>query len=109
MHPVSARLVFSTCPDANTASLLARTLVAERLAACVNVVGGVVSTYRWQESVQVDDEVLLVIKTTADRLDALQARLLALHRYDVPEFIAIEPDAVEPRYAAWLAEATAAP
>jgi periplasmic divalent cation tolerance protein len=104
---VNARLVFSTCPDANTASQLARTLVAERLAACVNVVGGVVSTYRWQESVQVEDEVLLVIKTTADRLDALQARLVALHRYDVPEFVAIEPVAVEPRYAAWLDASTA--
>lgn len=106
---MNARLVFSTCPDANTAAQLARTLVAERLAACVNVVGGIVSTYRWQDSVQVEDEVLLVIKTTADRIDALQARLLALHRYDVPEFVAIEPSAVEPRYAAWLAEATAPP
>ena len=106
---MTARLVFSTCPDASTAAQLARTLVAERLAACVNVVGGVVSTFRWQDSVQVEDEVLLVIKTTADRIDALKARLLAPHRYDVPEFVAIEPAAVEPRYAAWLTESTAAP
>lgn len=99
---MNARLVFCTCPDADTASRLARALVDERLAACVNAIAGVVSTYRWKDAVHVDDEVLLVIKTTADRLDAMQARLIELHPYDMPEVLAIEPDAGPAPYLAWL-------
>ena len=100
--PVNARLAFCTCPDADTASRLARALVDERLAACVNVVGGVVSTYRWQDAVQIDDEVLLVIKTTADRFEALQARLIELHPYEMPEVLAVEPVSGSAPYLAWL-------
>jgi periplasmic divalent cation tolerance protein len=103
---VTARIVFCTCPDAPTASRLAKTLVEERLAACVNVVGGVASTYRWNGEVQVDDEVLLVIKTMADRFEAMQARLIALHPYDVPEVLAIEPAAGAAPYLAWLERET---
>lgn len=103
---MNARIVFCTCPDAATASGLARTLVDERLAACVNVIGGVVSTYRWQEGVHVDDEALLVIKTTADRLDAMQSRLTALHPYENPEVIAIEPSEGAAPYLAWLERET---
>ncbi len=103
---MTARIVLSTCPDAPTASRLARTLVDERLAACVNVIGGVASTYRWQGEVRVDDEVLLVIKTMADRFEALQARLVALHPYDVPEVLAIEPVAGAAPYLAWLERET---
>jgi len=103
---VSARIVFCTCPDAPTASRLARTLVNERLAACVNVVGGVASTYRWNGEVHVDDEVLLVIKTMADRFEAMQSRLVALHPYDVPEVLAIEPIGGAAPYLAWLERET---
>jgi periplasmic divalent cation tolerance protein len=103
---VNARIVFCSCPDANTAAQLARTLVDERLAACVNVIGGVVSTYRWQETVHVDDEVMLLIKTTADRLEAMRMRLTALHPYEVPEILAVEPVEAAPAYAAWLERET---
>ena len=103
---MTARIVFCTCPDATTASRLARTLVDERLAACVNVVGGIASTYRWDGEVHVDDEALLVIKTTADRFEAMQARLVALHPYDVPEVLAIEPAAGAAPYLAWLERET---
>jgi periplasmic divalent cation tolerance protein len=103
---VTARLVLCTCPDAPTASRLARALVEERLAACVNVVGGVASTYRWNGEVHVDDEVLLVIKTMADRFEAMQARLVALHPYDVPEVLAIEPTGGAAPYLAWLERET---
>jgi periplasmic divalent cation tolerance protein len=103
---VTARIVFCTCPDARTASSLARTLVDERLAACVNVIEGVASTYRWNGEVKVDDEVLLVIKTMADRFEAMQARLFALHPYDVPEVLAIEPAAGAAPYLAWLERET---
>ena len=103
---MTARLVLCTCPDAPTASRLARALVEERLAACVNVVGGVASTYRWNGEVHVDDEVLLVIKTMADRFEAMQARLVALHPYDVPEVLAIEPAGGAAPYLAWLERET---
>jgi periplasmic divalent cation tolerance protein len=103
---VSARIVFCTCPDAPSASRLAKTLVDEHLAACVNVIGGVASTYRWNGEVHVDDEVLLVIKTMADRFEAMQARLVALHPYDVPEVLAIEPAAGAAPYLAWLERET---
>jgi periplasmic divalent cation tolerance protein len=99
---VTARIVFCTCADNETASRLARALVDERLAACVNAVPGVVSTYRWNDAIHNDNEVLLLIKTTADRLDAMQARLLELHPYEIPEVLAIEPIAGAAPYLAWL-------
>lgn len=99
---MNARLVLCTCPNRDTAAGLARTLVDERLAACVNAVPGIVSTYRWQDAVHVDEEVLLVIKTTAGRFEAMQARLVELHPYDVPEVLAIEPAAGAAPYLAWL-------
>jgi periplasmic divalent cation tolerance protein len=88
--PPTIRLVLSTCPDAQAADTLATALVEERLAACVNVLPGVRSTYRWQGRIERDDEVLLLIKTTADRQDALIARLQALHPYELPEAVAVE-------------------
>jgi periplasmic divalent cation tolerance protein len=103
---VTARIAFCTCPDTATASRLAKMLVEERLAACVNVIGGVASTYRWNGEVHVDAEVLLVIKTMADRFEAMEARLVALHPYDVPEVLAIEPDAGAAPYLAWLERET---
>lgn len=103
---MQARIVFCTCPNAESAERIARALVEERLAACVNAMGGLVSTYRWKEAIEVDDEVLLLIKTTADRLDALETRLIELHPYEVPELLAIEPVAGSARYLAWLERET---
>ena len=100
---MNARIVLCTCPDdGTTAARLARALVDERLAACVNVVAGVSSTYRWNGAVETDAEALLVIKTTADRLETMQARLATLHPYEVPELLAIEPAAGSAAYLAWL-------
>ena len=98
--------MLSTCPDPQTADVLARALVDERLAACVNVLPGVVSTYRWQGAVERDEEVLLLIKTTADRQDALVARLQALHPYELPEALAVEAVGGLAAYLAWVAEQT---
>ncbi len=103
---VSNLLAISTCPDAATAADIARVLVAERLAACVNRVPGITSTYRWQGEVHDDAEVLLLIKTTRGRFDALRARLVELHPYDVPELIALEIADGLPAYLAWLAGET---
>jgi periplasmic divalent cation tolerance protein len=99
-------LCISTCPDAKTAEHIARTLVEERLAACVNRVTGVASTYRWQGVVHDDAEVLLLIKTTRSRFERLRARLLELHPYAVPELIALEIGAGSPAYLDWLAAQT---
>lgn len=99
-------LAYCTCPDAESARAIALALVEERLAACVNQLPGVRSTYRWQGSVEQADEVLLLIKTTADRLDALTARLRRLHPYELPELIAVEVRAGLPAYLDWVAAET---
>jgi periplasmic divalent cation tolerance protein len=97
-----ARLVLSTCADRASAETLARVLVEERLAACVNLVPGIHSIYRWQGGVETADEVLLVIKTTAARVDPLTRRIEALHDYEVPEVIVLEAAGGGAPYLAWL-------
>ncbi|MGH7222889.1 MAG: divalent-cation tolerance protein CutA [Gemmataceae bacterium] len=104
-----ALLALSTCPDAETAAHIARTLVEEKLAGCVNCVSGVTSTYRWQEQVHDDAEVLLLIKTTRERFEALRTRLVELHPYNVPELIAFDIADGLPAYLDWLAHETAPP
>jgi periplasmic divalent cation tolerance protein len=99
-------LAYSTCPDAATAERIAHALVSERLAACVNRLPGVQSTYRWQGQVEQADEVLLMIKTTSDRLDALTVRLRALHPYELPELVAVEVRSGLPAYLDWVVAET---
>ena len=97
-----ARVVLSAAPDRDTAWRIARTLVEEERAACVNLVPGARSIYRWRGAIEEADEFLLVVKTTAAALPALLARLAELHPYDVPEAIALEPGVVAAPYLAWL-------
>jgi periplasmic divalent cation tolerance protein len=104
----SPLLVLSTCPDAETAGRIARALIAERLAACVNRVPGIASTYRWRGEILDDAEVLLMIKTTRDRFETLRARLVELHPYDVPEVIALDIASGHAPYLDWLAAETEA-
>ena len=101
-------LCLSTCPDPETAAKIARTLVEERLAACVNRLPDIKSTYRWQGEIHEDNEVLLVIKTTGERLDALRERLAELHPYALPELVAMEIADGLPAYLEWLAKESAA-
>jgi periplasmic divalent cation tolerance protein len=89
--------------DADAASL-ARTLVDERLAACVNVLPPMTSLYRWKGVVEEDREQQLIIKTTSDRTVALAARLRELHPYELPEFVVLDATA-SVAYAAWVREA----
>ncbi len=96
-----------TCPSKEVGTRLATILVEARLAACVTVIEGVQSVYYWKENVVVDSEVQLVIKTTAARLDQLQAKVLEHHPYETPEFIALAPVAIERRYADWLSDSVA--
>lgn len=100
------RLVLSSCPDPQTAATIASALVEERLAACVSTLPGMQSSYRWQGAVERSDEVLLLIKTTAQRQDALIARLQALHPYELPEAIAVEALGGLAPYLHWVAEQT---
>lgn len=95
-------LCYCTCPDTNAAALLAETLVGEGLAACVNRLPGVSSTYRWEGRVVTDSEVLLLIKTTQGRFDALRRRLLELHPYSLPELLAVPVTAGHEAYLAWV-------
>lgn len=101
------RIAFCTCPDAATATRIADALVGERLAACVNVLPGVHSVYRWQGAVERADEVLLMIKTRAECLPALSARIQALHPHELPEVIAVEAAGGLPAYLQWIAAETA--
>ena len=103
----AARVVLTTAPDGDTALRLARGLVERRLAACAQVLPGMTSVYRWEGAVQQEGEVLLVLKTTVERLPELERWLLEAHPYDTPECVTLAPERVEPRYLAWL-EATCA-
>src|SRR5579863_4312470 len=78
-----------TVPDRAMGDSIARTLVEERLAACVNVVPGLSSTYRWKGKVEQAEECLLIIKTGVSRFDVLKRRISALHPYEMPEIIAL--------------------
>ena len=100
---MSGRVIaLSTVGSAEEADRIARTLVERHLAACVNVVPGVVSHYRWKGELHRDEERLLVIKTRSERMDALRAALAELHPYELPELVALEiTDGLGP-YLEWL-------
>jgi periplasmic divalent cation tolerance protein len=96
------RVVFITAPNLECAETLARALVEERLAACVNVVPGIGSFYRWEGEVQNDPEVLLIAKTSADRCSALAARVDELHPYDLPEVLELSAAGGSRAYLDWV-------
>jgi periplasmic divalent cation tolerance protein len=109
MVRMSTRLVFVTCPDPAVAVNLAKSLVEERLAACGNVLPGVRSIYRWEGAVHDGAECLLLLKTTAAGYPALEARVKALHPYDVPEIIAVKVEGGLPAYLQWVADSLQPP
>jgi periplasmic divalent cation tolerance protein len=97
-------LVLTTLAADSDAAALARLLVDERLAACVNVLPVMTSLYRWKGVVEQDREHQLVVKTTADRLDRLQARLTELHPYELPEFLVLRTSSASAAYRDWVGE-----
>jgi periplasmic divalent cation tolerance protein len=103
---MQAIVVLCTCPDEAAAERIASALVEERLAACVNRVPGIASTYRWQGKVERERECLLLIKTTSERFDALRERIVALHPYELPEVIAVDIALGHAPYLAWIATET---
>jgi periplasmic divalent cation tolerance protein len=100
-------IVFTTCGNDADAKSLARLLVEGRMAACVNAIGQVASTYRWQGEVQQDQETLLIIKTTASRLAAVEQAIRAHSKYELPEVIAVPVHGGSVDYLAWLRESVA--
>ena len=103
---VSVLICFSTAPDLTTARTLAATLVDERLAACVNLLPGMHSVYRWQGRMEAGEEVLLLIKTDRTCLPALQDRIVALHPHELPEVLAVEAAGGLPAYLDWISSET---
>lgn len=95
-------LALTTCPDEASAQAVAAALVQERLATCVNRIGGVHSTYFWDARLQDESEILLIIKTTTGRLDELRTRLSDLHPYELPELVAIAVAGGNERYLEWV-------
>ncbi len=101
-------LVLTTMPDDERVDALARTLVDEHLAACVNVHGPMTSVYRWKGQVEREPERQMVIKTTRDRLPELESRLHALHPYELPEFLVVPVEGGSAAYLTWVVEGTKA-
>jgi len=107
--PARHVIVMCTCPAGEGAQLLARSLVEDRLAACVHVLGRATSVYRWQGSVQEETEQLLLIKTTAAAYPALEQALRRRHENELPEIIAVPMCAGLETYLAWIDEHVATP
>jgi periplasmic divalent cation tolerance protein len=95
-------IVLTTVGVAFDAAPLAKELLGDRLAACVNIVPAILSIYRWEDAVEESGEQLLIIKTTDERLDALREALFARHPYEVPEFVVMAVDDIAPGYLKWL-------
>jgi periplasmic divalent cation tolerance protein len=96
------QIVLCTTPDRGAAELIANTLVAEKLAACVNILPGVTSVYRWQGAIEQSEELLLVIKTSQTVWPMLEAQIQALHPYELPEIVAVPIKTGEAEYIQWL-------
>ncbi len=101
-------IVLVTAGSAENAETIARALVSERLAACVNVLSGLRSIYRWEGNVTVDSEWMLLIKTVRGRFEVLKARVQSLHAYELPEVIALDVVKGSKPYLDWLVGAVSA-
>ena len=97
------RLILVTTSPRAEAKRIAHALVEERLAACVNLIGGVHSVYRWKETVETAEEVLLLIKTQEEKVDAVRTRVHELHTYEVPEFLVLDVAEGSSAYLDWIA------
>lgn len=103
MKEDSLLMIFVTVPNEEVAASLGKTLVTEKLIACVNVISGIRSIYSWQGKLEDTSEALLIIKTTQACYVNLAKRLQELHPYDIPEIIAVSPKEVAETYSQWVA------
>ena len=99
-------IVLVTTSNAEEASRIAEVLVSERLAACVNIVPGIESIYRWDGKVTRDHESLMIIKTAAERYDELERRVKELHSYSTPEVIALKIERGSEQYLEWIRDSS---
>jgi periplasmic divalent cation tolerance protein len=109
MNENEVMMVFCTFPDVETARQIGTTLVETQLAACVNLIPGVESIYRWQGAVESAVEVLALFKSPTTALPALERALLEQHPYDTPEFMAVKPESVTARYRDWVLQSVDSP
>jgi periplasmic divalent cation tolerance protein len=98
------KLVLTTTGSREEARRIARTIVERRLAACVNIVPGIESIYRWQEKIEQAEEWLLLIKTTGEAFEGLRDAIKELHSYDMPECISIKIEDGSAEYLRWISE-----
>jgi periplasmic divalent cation tolerance protein len=98
------QIVLTTCPDAEIAETIARSLVAEGLAACVNVLPPVRSIYTWKGRVETAEEYLLLVKSQRLQYESIERRIRALHPYELPEIVAVPIATGLAGYLAWLAQ-----
>lgn len=104
--PTDAMVVLTNCPNEDVAERIARALVENRLAACVNQLARVRSTFRWQDKIEREDEVPLLIKTTSARYPEVEAAIRALHPYSLPEIVALPILGGHAPYLRWISEST---
>lgn len=102
-----AVLIYATFPNAAEAEKVGRQLVEQRLAACVNIVPGMISHYRWQGAVERAEEAVMIAKTRASLAEDATAMLRRLHSYETPAVVVLPLESVEANYLAWIFEATA--
>ena len=98
------QLILTTCPNEQIAKTIAQHLVAEKLAACVNILPNITSIYQWQGELQCDGEVQLLIKTNSEKFALLNTRINELHPYDVVEVIALNIQQGDKHYLNWISE-----
>lgn len=104
---MDAILIITNLPDSNSAEILARRLVEERLAACVNILPACTSVYHWQGKVETAQEIPVFIKTTQQRYDAIEKTIKAMHPYELPEIIIVPLAGGSSDFLDWLATETA--
>lgn len=102
-------LALSTCPDEATAKTIADALIEQRLAACINILPGIQSVYRWQGAIEHDQEVLLLIKTNRDAYPQLEKTIAKMHPYELPEVITVSIEDGLAAYLAWIDDSVVKP
>ena len=100
--PANLQIALCTVPDEKTAGQIADALISEKLAACVNIVPSIMSVYRWKDAIEHDQELLLLIKTSESAWPLLEARILELHPYELPEILAVPIHTGQADYIKWI-------
>lgn len=98
----NVRIIITTTNTLDSAKTIARELVESKLGACVNILPGITSIYHWQNGIEEDQEYILIIKTTLEKSESLEQKILLLHPYEVPEIISLQVESINDRYLAWI-------